>query len=107
MQNKLLLVITTFPSKESAIELAKELVENKLAACIQISAPVTSIYLWQDKVCEEQEYQLQIKCTQACYSALEQTISQQHPYQVPEIIAIPINDGLPEYINWVNEVTSA
>ncbi|MEI6859732.1 MAG: divalent-cation tolerance protein CutA [Shewanella sp.] len=105
MQSKLLLVITTLPSQKSATKLAKQLVEKKLAACIQISAPVTSIYRWQDKVCEEHEYQLQIKCTQDCYSALEQTINKLHPYKVPEIIAIPVINGLFEYVNWVKEVT--
>ncbi len=105
MKNKLLLVITTLPAKESATELAKQLIEKKLAACIQISAPITSIYRWQNKICEEQEYQLQIKCTQDCYPALERTINKLHPYQVPEIIAIPVINGLFEYINWVKEVT--
>lgn len=105
MQNKLLLVLTTCPSKESATELAKKLVENKLAACVQISSPITSIYQWEGEVCQELEYQLQIKCTKDNYPALEKQITELHSYQVPEILAIPISHGLPEYLNWVDNMT--
>lgn len=105
MKNPLLIVFTTCPTQESASELARVLVNNKLAACVQISAPITSIYSWEGEVCESQEYQLQIKCTEERYPALEQCICKQHPYQVPEIIAVTTNHGLSEYISWVKEVT--
>ncbi|WP_076414305.1 divalent-cation tolerance protein CutA [Shewanella sp. UCD-KL12] len=103
MQNDLLLVITTCPSKEEATALAKRLIAANLAACIQIPSQVTSIYQWEGEVCEEQEYQLQIKCVAKHYAAIESAIKLGHSYQVPEIIALPISHGLPEYVNWVNE----
>ncbi|MCL1035783.1 divalent-cation tolerance protein CutA [Shewanella submarina] len=98
-----LLVLTTCPSKEEASALARTLVEQKLAACVQISAPITSCYSWDGKVCEEQEFSLQIKCLAACYDALQQAVIASHPYEVPELIAVPVSQGLPAYLEWIKE----
>ncbi|MCL1145524.1 divalent-cation tolerance protein CutA [Shewanella marinintestina] len=105
MQNQFLLVITTCPSAEHAKNLARELVKNKLAACVQISQAITSVYEWQGELCEEQEFNLQIKCLAQHYSAIEHTLSTLHPYDVPELIAVPITQGLPAYFDWIKETT--
>jgi len=106
MQDEFLLVMTTCPTKDSATELAKALVEAKIAACIQISASVTSIYSWEDDLCEESEFALHIKCMAKNYSALENKVKQLHPYQVPELIAVSLTNGLPAYFDWIKETTT-
>jgi len=106
MQDEFLLVMTTCPTKDSAIKLAKALVKAKIAACIQISSPITSIYCWEDEICEEDEFNLQIKCTAQRYSALEMMVKQLHPYQVPELIAVSLTNGLPAYFDWIKETTT-
>ncbi|GIU23646.1 divalent-cation tolerance protein CutA [Shewanella sp. MBTL60-007] len=105
MQNEFLLVITTSPSQEQAKTLAHELVKAKLAACVQISQAVTSVYEWQGQVCEEQEFTLHIKCLALHYDAVEQLLSKLHPYDVPELIALPVTQGLPAYFDWIKETT--
>ncbi|ABV85912.1 divalent-cation tolerance protein CutA [Shewanella pealeana] len=105
MQNEFLLVITTYPSQEQAKTLAHELVEAKLAACVQISQAVTSVYEWQGQICEEQEFALHIKCLTHHYNAIEQLLSKLHPYDVPELIALPVTQGLPAYFDWIKETT--
>ena len=105
MQNEFLLVITSCPSEEQAKTLARELVKNKLAACVQISQGITSVYEWQGDLCEEQEFSLQIKCLAKHYSAIEHTLSKLHPYDVPELIAVPVTQGLPAYFDWIKETT--
>ena len=105
MQNEFLLVITTCPSQEQAKTLAHELVKAKLAACVQISQAVTSVYQWQGQICEEQEFGLHIKCLVQHYNALEQLLSKLHPYDVPELIALPVTQGLPAYFDWIKETT--
>ncbi|MGI2258911.1 divalent-cation tolerance protein CutA [Shewanella sp. GXUN23E] len=98
-----LLVMTTCPSLAVAKQLANMVVDGQLAACVQISGPITSCYVWQDKVCEDQEFSLHIKCLASCYQALEQALTAQHPYEVPQIIAVPIIRGLPAYLEWIKE----
>lgn len=105
MQNEFLLVITTSPSQEQAKTLAHKLVKAKLAACVQISQAVTSVYEWQGQVCEEQEFTLHIKCLALHYTAIEQLLSKHHPYDVPELIALPVTQGLPAYFDWIKETT--
>lgn len=98
-----LLVFVSCQTAEQARCLANLLVEQKLAACVQISSPITSVYSWENKICEQQEISLQIKCSAKCYSTLEKTIIAAHSYEVPEIIAIPITQGLPAYLNWIKD----
>ena len=96
-----LLVITTLPDMQIAKSLARALVEARIAACVSIGAPIQSIYRWQDAIEEASEIPLQIKTSSANYQQVEAMIISSHPYDVPEIIAVPINIGLPAYLHWV------
>lgn len=99
-----LLVITTLPDAAHAHALATALVEAKLAACVNILAPCRSVYRWQGQIEDATEVPLLIKTTAERYAALEAAIRQQHPYELPEIIAVPIDRGLPDYLAWVGNV---
>ena len=96
-----LLVITNCPDEESANAIALAVVEAKLAACVNILPRVQSVYRWQGAVESATEIPLFIKSTAAAYPTLEEAIRQRHPHQVPEIIALNIERGLPAYLNWV------
>ncbi len=95
------LVLCTCPNHEAAEQLATLLVEQRLAACINIVPGLTSIYRWQGKLEQGTEELLLIKTTQNRYAALENTIQQQHPYELPEIIAVTLDEGLPDYLRWI------
>jgi periplasmic divalent cation tolerance protein len=96
-----LLVITNLPDAASATQLAQQLVEARVAACVNQLAPCTSTYRWQGKIETATEVPLLIKTTQAAYPQLEKLILAAHPYELPEIIAVPVTDGLPAYLAWV------
>lgn len=96
-----LLVLTNLPDAPSAEALAKALVSARLAACVNVLAPCRSVYRWQGEVESAQEVPLLIKTTATRYAALEAAIRARHPYELPEIIAVPIAHGLPDYLNWV------
>ncbi len=96
-----LLILTNCPDEESANSIALALVESKLAACVNILPRMQSIYRWQGVVESATEIPLFIKSTVTNYPALEAAIRERHPYDVPEIIALPIQAGLPAYLNWV------
>ena len=96
-----LLILTNLPDEASAQTLAATLVTERLAACVNILAPCRSVYRWQGEVESAQEVPLLIKTTTARYAALETAIRARHPYELPEIIAVPIAHGLPEYLSWV------
>ena len=98
---EILLVLTTLPDQTAAETLAGALVENRLAACVNILQPCRSIYRWQGTVETADEVPLLIKTTEARYPALEAAIRARHPYEIPEIIALPIGQGLPDYLAWV------
>lgn len=100
-----LLVITTLPDLESAERLAAELVEDGLAACVNIGAEVTSVYRWEGQLQRGTERMLTIKTASARYAALEQAIVASHPYELPEVIALPITTGLNEYLAWIEACT--
>lgn len=102
-----LLVITNLPSRESAEKLAGELVEAGLAACVNILAPCRSVYRWEGKTQREEEHPMLIKTGSERYAALEQAIIAGHPYDVPEIIALPVTAGAPAYLDWVEAQTRA
>ena len=101
-----IIVYCTCPDAQVAEQLAAGLLEKRLAACINIVSGVTSHYLWQGKLEKEAEHLLLIKSTNRCYSALEEDIKKMHPYELPEIIAVPIDRGSPEYIQWIQESVS-
>jgi periplasmic divalent cation tolerance protein len=100
-----LLVITNLPDAESAERLAQQLVAERAAACVNRLAPCTSTYRWQGNVETATEVPLLIKTTQAAYPRLERLIRAAHPYELPEIIAVPVSAGLPEYLSWVGQET--
>jgi periplasmic divalent cation tolerance protein len=103
----ILLVFCTCPDRRTALDLTTHLVEKRLAACVNISAPITSVYRWQGKVERSEEYLLSIKTSAARYTELEQEIRKRHPYELPEIIAVPIEQGLTDYLKWVEQCTNA
>lgn len=103
---EVLLVLTTLPDAETARAVAARLVEARLAACINVLAPCRSVYRWQGKVEDAAEVPLLIKTTAARYPALEAALREAHPYELPEIVAVPIARGLPEYLGWVAGETS-
>jgi periplasmic divalent cation tolerance protein len=102
-----LLVITNLPERAAAEKLADALVAKRLAACINILAPCRSVYRWQGAVQHDEEYPVLIKTTRAAYAALEAQIRAHHPYELPEIIAVPIERGLPAYLDWVAAETAS
>ena len=106
MDSDYIVVLTNLPDTESAHKLARQLVEVRLAACVNVLSPCTSIYHWQEKIETEKEVPLIIKSKREDYGMLEQAIRESHPYEVPEIIALPVVEGLPAYLNWIGEVSS-
>ena len=96
-----LLVLTNLPDRAAAEKLADALIEKRVAACINILAPCRSVYRWQGAVQHDDEHPVLIKSTQAAYPALEAQIRALHPYELPEIVAVPIEHGLPAYLDWV------
>ena len=103
--NEILLVITNLPDAQVAGQLAQRLVEERVAACVNQLAPCTSTYRWQGNVETATEIPLLIKTTRAAYPRLEQFICAAHPYELPEIIAVPVTAGLPAYLDWVTRET--
>jgi len=101
-----LLVLCTCPDHRTAQDLAGHLVREGLAACVNVTAPVTSVYLWQGKLEQEEESLLLIKTSAARYSELEQALRSRHPYELPEIIAVPIEKGSSDYLQWVEQCTT-
>jgi periplasmic divalent cation tolerance protein len=96
-----LLVLTNLPDRAAAERIADLLVGQRLAACANVLAPCRSVYRWKGAVQREEEHPVLIKTTVERYAALEQALCAAHPYEVPEIIALPIERGLPAYLDWV------
>ena len=101
-----LLVLTNLPDRAAAEALAARLVEGRVAACVNILSPCRSVYRWRGAVQHDEEHPLLIKTTLERYAALEQAIRAGHPYELPEIVAVPIESGLPEYLRWLAEETT-
>lgn len=96
------LVITTCPNIEVAESLADILVRERLAACVNILPAGHSVYVWQGKVEHESEHVLLIKSRRDRLAALEIRLMEVHPYELPELIAVPIEDGLSSYLSWID-----
>lgn len=96
-------VFITINDKEKAKEIAETLLDKKLAACVQINGPVTSLYKWQGSLVEDQEWLLAVKSSSAHYPELEERVRQIHVYEVPEILAVSIEDGNKDYFNWMQK----
>jgi periplasmic divalent cation tolerance protein len=100
------IVLTTAGSEEEARKIAHHLVENHLAACVNILPQISSVYWWQGNVEEAAEWLLIIKTTAAAFDKLRQTIAELHSYDLPECVALAIEDGSPEYLKWIGESVS-
>jgi periplasmic divalent cation tolerance protein len=98
-----LLVMTTLPDQVCAEELAERLLSQKLAACINILPAMSSLYIWKETLEHGKEHLLLIKTCRERYNALESEIRRQHPYELPEIIGIPVIAGLADYLAWIAE----
>ncbi len=98
-----LLLLTTCPNETTAQQLAHNLVKNELVACINLLPQVRSIFKWQGQVVEENEILLLMKTRQECYTAVEAMLQAQHPYEIPELIALSIEQGLPDYLQWIDK----
>jgi periplasmic divalent cation tolerance protein len=101
-----LVVLTNLPDRASAEQLAAALIGQRVAACVNILAPCRSVYRWKDAVQQDDEHPVLIKTTTGRYAELEAAICAAHPYEVPEIIALPIERGLPAYLEWVDQETA-
>jgi len=104
MDNTYSVIITTYEHKQEAEALARMLVDERLAACVQMF-PIESVYFWKDQVRDGAETVLFIKTKTVLYDQIEAKIKDHHPYEVPEIIQIPITAGLPEYLDWIDDST--
>jgi periplasmic divalent cation tolerance protein len=100
-------VVTTTECQEDAERIARALVDQRLAACVQVSGPITSTYRWQGKIETAREYQCWAKTRRDLYQQVEQAIRHLHPYEVPEILAIPILSGSADYLAWLERETEA
>ena len=101
-----LIVFSTFPNEASAREAASKLIEDGVAACVGILPGMTSVYRWQGKTEESNEVLLMIKTSLEAYPRLESSLKGCHPYELPEILAVRAEAGLPGYLEWVEEETA-
>ncbi len=107
MSEKAIVVLVTAPSHSDAADIAKTIVSEKLAACVNLIPHIRSIFYWEDKVQDESETLMLIKTTQNLFDTLKKRIIMTHPYSVPEIISIEIQDGNAEYLNWIFETVGS
>ena len=101
-----LLVLTNLPDRAAAEKLADALIQKRVAACVNILAPCRSVYRWKGAVQHDEEHPVLIKTTRERYAALEAAIREAHPYELPEIVAVPIERGLPAYLAWLADETA-
>lgn len=104
LESKYVVVITACPSEDEANTLARALIDRRLAACVQAN-PITSTYHWQGKVEQAEEVRLLIKTTSASFGKISEVIQHTLSYETPEILSVPVIDGLPEYLNWIDAET--
>ena len=103
---KPMLILTNLPDRAAAERLADALISGRLAACVSILAPCRSVYRWKNAVQHDEEHPVLIKTTEARYAELEQAIRANNPYELPEIIAVPIERGRPAYLEWLGSETA-
>ena len=106
MEKRHYIVLCTCPDEASARRIAEHLVERRLAACVNLIAGVRSVYVWQGETETASEVQLVIKTSVARYDAVERQIQHLHPYELPEIVAVPIMAGLEGYLEWIDSSTA-
>ena len=100
-----IIVLVTCGSEEEALKIANALVESRLAACVNLVAPIRSIYRWEERMWDEKEWLLIIKTQKNRFEELEKKIKSLHSYSVPEIVSVPIVEGSSSYLNWISENT--
>ena len=100
-------VFVTCGSAEEGRRIARALVEERLAACVNVSAPIRSLYRWEGRVCDDQEVLLVIKSSRLLFDRLRRTVEKLHSYQVPEVICLPVIDGSPNYLNWLADAVAS
>jgi len=100
-----IVVLVTCSSEEEATKIANSLVEERLAACVNIISPARSIYRWEGKIWDEKEWMLIIKTQKKRFEDLEKKVKSLHSYSVPEIVALPIVEGSASYLKWIEEMT--
>lgn len=99
------LVMSNWPDRETAARAAEQLISARVAACVNLLAPCQSIYHWQGKTESAEEIPMFIKTTENCYPEVERIIRELHPYELPEIVCVPVSGGLSEYLQWIhNEI---
>ncbi|MFA5388773.1 MAG: divalent-cation tolerance protein CutA [Candidatus Omnitrophota bacterium] len=101
MRNKYIQVVTTISSKRGAGKIANALIKGRLAACVQIAGPIKSIYRWKGRVETAKEWICIAKAKRTLYKRIEKVIRENHPYDTPEIIAVPITAGSKDYLKWI------
>ncbi len=106
MEPEYVLVMTTLPADAAAVEFARTLVEERLAACVNLLAPMESVYRWAGQVETEPERQVVLKTSRARVNTLWERVRELHPYDVPEFIVLPIVDGNDAYLRWIAESTT-
>jgi len=100
-----IVVLVACGSEEEALKIANALVEDHLAACVNLVAPIRSIYRWEGKIWDEKEWLLIIKTQKHRFDSLEKKVKSLHSYSVPEIISLPITEGSSAYLNWLGQNT--
>ena len=103
MAEKILLALSTFPDAETARRISNQLVSERFAACANILSAVESIYRWKEKIETGSETLVLFKLSEDRQSAFQEKLRSLHPYEVPEIITVPVSSGLPDYLDWVHE----
>lgn len=98
-----ILVVTTIDEESAARRIAERLVERKLAACVQVSGPLTSVYRWQGREESAREFQVSAKTREDLYKDIERAICEIHSYEVPEILALPVAAGSRPYLDWLEQ----
>ncbi len=106
MADAAILVLTSLPDDESARALARSLVKGRLAACVNVGAPVESMYHWRGEIETAREVPVVIKTRAALYPAVEAAVLAVHPYELPEVVAVPVIHGLERYIDWIRAETA-
>jgi periplasmic divalent cation tolerance protein len=100
-----IIVLVTCGSEEEALKIANALVESRLAACVNLVAPIRSIYRWEERIWDEKEWLLIIKTQKDRFEDLEKKVKSLHSYSVPEIVSLPIVEGSSSYLDWISENT--
>ena len=101
----IVLVLTTVPDAETGERMARALVDERLAACVNVHGPMVSIYRWRGRVEREVEHQVFIKTTAGLVEAVRHRIAELHPYELPEFLIVPVEDGSEDYLAWVKAET--